>query len=84
MFHQGQAVICVDEKMEWIGSALIKTTKEKTVVYHIRNHWPANECENLFRDHPLARHANYHENGGRVELEEMPGCYWFGRRFQVR
>ena len=75
MFQEGQAVECVDEKMEGIGPALTKGRK-----YTVKEFIPSDKCRTLFADNP----AQWHNEGGRMELQEEPGCYWFGRRFEVR
>ena len=75
MFQEDQAVVCIDERMEGIGPAL---TKGRT--YHIKEFISADRCKTLFPDDP----AQWHNESGRMELKEEPGCYWFGRRFEVR
>ena len=77
MFHEGQSIVCIDEKMDGIGPALTKS-----MTYHVKEFVSPDKCKTLFRfrNNP----AQWHKEGGRVELVEEPGCYWFGRRFEVR
>jgi len=75
MFQKGQSVVCVDEKMKGIVAIL---TRDK--VYRIAEFISPEDCAETFADHP----AQWHKEGGRVEVEEERGSYWFGRRFQVR
>ena len=75
MFQECQTVECIDEKMGGIGSALTKGKK-----YTVKEFMPPEKCKTLFADSP----AQWHNEGGRMELQEHVGCYWFGRRFEVR
>ncbi len=75
MFQEGQVVACSDEKMDGIGPILVKNR-----TYTVREFIPAPHCNIRFKNEP----ARWHENGGRMEVKELPGCYWFGRRFTVR
>lgn len=75
MFQEGQAVTCVDEKMGIIGSIL-----KKDKVYHVKEFISSEECAALFKEDP----AQFSQKGGRMELTELPGAYWFGDRFEVR
>ena len=74
-FQEGRQVLCIDHKMDGIGNVL-----EKDKDYQVKEFIPSEKCEELFPDNP----AEWHKNGGRVEVTKFPGCYWFGRRFQVR
>lgn len=74
MFQKGQTVVCVDHKMGGIGSIL-----EKGKTYHIEEYVSPEECREIMKDNP----AKFHENGGRVEVREYPGCYWYGMRFEA-
>ncbi len=75
MFNKGQAVKCIDAKMECIGDGL---TKGK--VYHVEEYLSPEECKKLLPNDP----ARWEKEAGRVEVKEHPGCHWYGRRFGLR
>lgn len=75
MFSKNQTVVCVNKKMGGILPVL-----EVDYVYHIQEFIPPDECERRFLKHP----AEWHKNGGRVEVKEYPGCYWYGKRFAAQ
>ena len=74
-FQKGQEVVCIDHDMDGILPVL-----EKDKNYTVKEFTPPEKCEELFPGNP----AQWHKEGGRVEVVKFPGCYWFGRRFQVR
>lgn len=61
--------------MDGIGSVL-----EKDELYTVVEFVSSEECEKSFPNDS----AEWHKNGGRVEVKEYPGCYWYGRRFKAQ
>jgi hypothetical protein len=74
MLYEGEDAICIDEDMGRIGPVLTKGRR-----YQVTSYIPPTDCKTEFPDHP----SKWHENGGRVEVSGLPGCFWFGRRFNA-
>lgn len=75
MFPKGQEVKCIDAKMRGIGPGL-----EQGKVYHVEEHLSPEKCKKTMPGNI----PEWEKEGGRVELKEHPGCYWFGRRFAAQ
>lgn len=73
MFQKEQAVVCVDAKMGGIGTIL-----EKGKTYHVREYLSPEESGRSMPNNI----QEWEKQGGRVEVREYPGCYWYGRRFE--
>jgi len=70
-FTGGQAVRCIDARMDGCGPAL-----DEGRVYYVRQFTSAQECPQDYHE--------WHLHGGRMELMEMPeglGAGFYGRRF---
>lgn len=74
MFVKGQAVECVDEKMQGVGACLTKGR-----IYEVEEFIPPEECQEL----PDNGTCKWNEEGGRVSLVEEQKCFFFGRRFKA-
>ncbi len=80
MFEKGQAVKCIDSRMEGMGPCLTQVAQRtKEQIYHIEEFVPPEECRRLWPGNIYG----WEKEGGRVELKEEPGCHFFGRRFQA-
>lgn len=74
MFEKGQKVKCVILDNEGdIGPAL-----ERDEIYIVQEFLSSEECAKL-----LPGEKFWQEQGGRIELEELPGLRFFGKRFQI-
>ena len=78
MFKKGDKVICINEKMDPIGSVL-----ERGKTYTVKEY---NSPEDCLKNFPSENW--WQENAGKITLEEVLGAdglslVWFGRRFKL-
>jgi hypothetical protein len=70
-FIEGQAIKCIDARMDGCGPAL-----DEGRIYHVRKFTPPDRCVQDYHE--------WHLHGGRIEVMELPGgdgAGFYGRRF---
>ena len=72
MFQRGQKIECIYNKE-------VNVCLEKGKEYIVLEHTSPDKCVGELANHP----AEWVKNGGRVEVDQFPGCYWYGRRFKT-
>ena len=80
MFVKGQSVRCVvidDELADGAHSASFALLK-KDEIYHVEEYYSPEDCARL-----LPKEIFWQKNGGKIVLEELPECSFFGNRFQL-
>lgn len=68
IFAKGQAVRCIDARMDGCGPAL-----DEGRVYHVDEFTAPEDC--------VVDHHEWHLHGGRMMLQETPHGGFYGRRF---